>query len=130
MSRNATLLRGMLLVDAAVFLTAALLNMGVRVPLGFADLRFSVPVWQAGTGETIIGLTLLAAGLTARARLSWVAFWMSALGIAIGLSSQRVQEAARDIHAVMVPLAIIVLVLLVWTRRRHPATARREGDPR
>ena len=130
MARNATLLRGALLVDAAVFLTAALLNMGVRVPLGFADLGFSVPVWQAGTGEAIIGATLLAAGLTARARLSWVAFWMSALGIAIGLSSERVQGAARGIHVVMVPLAVIVFVLLLWTRRRHPATTGPEGEMR
>ncbi|HZD68051.1 MAG TPA: hypothetical protein VFA45_03745 [Actinomycetes bacterium] len=136
MARNATLLRSALLVDAVVFLTAALLNMGVRVPLGFAELRFSVPVWQAGAGEAIIGVTLLAAGITARARLSWVAFWMSALGIAIGLSSQRVQGAARDIHVVMVPLAIIVFVLLVWTGRWLPARwpsspdARRQGEPR
>jgi len=119
-----------LLVDAGVFLTAALLNMGVRVPLGFAELSFSVPVWQAGTGEAIIGVTLLAAGLTTRARLSWVAFWMSALGIAIGLSSERVQGAARNIHVVMVPLAIIVFVLLVWTGRRHPSTTRPQGDAR
>jgi hypothetical protein len=127
MARSATLLRGVLLVDAVVFLTAALFNMGVQVPLGFATLGFSVPVWQAGTGEAIIGATLLAAGLTARARLSWVGFWMSALGIAIGLTSERVQGAARDIHVVMVPLAIIVLVLLLWTRRRPPSTARAEG---
>ena len=130
MQRNALLLGGALLVDAVVFLTAVLLNMGVRVPLGFADLRFSAPVWQAGTGEAIIGVTLLAAGLTARARLSWVAFRMSALGIAFGLSSQRVQGAARDIQVVMVPLAIIGFVLLVWTRRRRPATTRPEAEVR
>jgi hypothetical protein len=69
MGRNATLLRGALLVDAVVFLTAALLNMGVWVPLGFAELRFAVPVWQAGIGEAIIGITLLVAGLTGWARL-------------------------------------------------------------
>ena len=130
MQRTALLLRGTLVVDAVVFLTAALLNMGVRIPLGFTDLRFSVPVWQAGTGEAIIGATLLAAGLTGRARLSWVAFWMSVLGIAFGLSSQRVQGAARDVHVVLVPLAIIVLVLLVWTRRQRPATNWPEADMR
>jgi uncharacterized protein YbjT (DUF2867 family) len=111
MGRNATLLRGALLVDAVVFLTAALLNMGVWVPLGFAELRFAVPVWQAGIGEAIIGITLLVAGLTGWARLSWVAFWMSIVGIVFGLSSPRVQGAARDIHIVLVPLAIVVLML-------------------
>jgi hypothetical protein len=130
MTRNATLLRSALLVDAVVFLGAALFNMGVRVPLGFADLGFSVPVWQAGTGEAIIGATLLAAGLTARARLSWVGFWMSALGIAIGLSSERVQGAAREIHVVMVPLAVIVFLLLVWNGRRHASTTSPEGGVR
>lgn len=130
MTRNATLLRGALLVDALVFLGAALLNLGVRVPLGFAEVGFSVPVWQAGVGEAVIGGTLLAAGLTARARLSWVAFWMSALGIAIGLSSERVQGAARDLHVVMVPLAVILLVLLLWSRRRHPSTTRAAGGVR
>jgi hypothetical protein len=111
MGRNATLLRGALLVDAVVFLTAALLNMGVWVPLGFAELRFAVPVWQAGIGEAIIGITLLVAGLTGWARLSWVTFWMSVVGIVFGLSSPRVQGAARDIHIVLVPLAIVVLML-------------------
>lgn len=72
MTRTATLLRGALLVDALVFAGAALLNLGVRVPLGFADLGFSVPIWQAGVGEAVIGGTLLAAGLTGRARLSGV----------------------------------------------------------
>jgi hypothetical protein len=127
MARNATLVRGALLVDAVVFLCAALFNMSVRIPLGFAELGFSVPVWQAGAGEAIIGVTLLAAGLTARARLSWVGFWMSALGIAIGLTSERVQGAARGIHVVMVPLAAIVFVLLVLTRRRSPSATRPEG---
>jgi hypothetical protein len=92
MGRNATLLRGALLVDAVVFLTAALLNMGVWVPLGFAELRFAVPVWQAGIGEAIIGITLLVAGLTGWARLSWVAFWMSIVGIVFGLSSPEYRE--------------------------------------
>src|SRR5947199_8106107 len=102
--------------------------MGIQIPLGFADLGFSDPVWQAGIGETVIGVTLLAAGLTARTRLAWLAFWLSALGIAIGLSSQRVQGAARSIHVVMMPLAIIVLVLLVLARRRQPSATRPEGD--
>ena len=45
--RDARLWRLVFLLDAAVFLGAALLNMGVHVPLGFATLRFSDPIWQA-----------------------------------------------------------------------------------
>ena len=117
--QEAALLRVALLVDAAVFLAAALLNLGVQVPLGFATLRFADPIWQAGTGEAIIGTALLAAGLQGRARLAWVALWMSVLGIAVGLSSARVQGAARDIHIVLVPLAIVVFALLLRTRPGH-----------
>jgi hypothetical protein len=130
MGRNATLVRGALVVDAVVFLAAALLNLGVRVPLGLVELRFAVPVWQAGVGEAIIGLTLLAAGLTARARLAWVGFWLSVVGIVFGLSSPRVQGAARDIHLVLVPLAVVVLMLLLSTKRRYLSTTRPAGDAR
>jgi hypothetical protein len=120
---NTKLLRVALLVDAVVFLGASLLNLGVQVPLGVVTLRFADPIWQAGTGEAVIGMALLAAGLRGRTRLAWVAFWMSVLGIAIGLSSPRVQGAARDLHAVMVPLAIVVLALLLQARRRPRATS-------
>ncbi|HEY7488625.1 MAG TPA: hypothetical protein VH912_29560 [Streptosporangiaceae bacterium] len=114
--RSAKLLRIVLLIDAAVFLGAALLNAGVEIPLGFGTLRFADPIWQAGTGEAIIGATLLAAGLTGRVRLSWVAWSMSVLGILFGLSSARVQGLARDIHVVLIPLAVLLLVALLLAR--------------
>lgn len=123
--RNARLLRAVFLLDAAVFLGAALLNMSIHIPLGFATLRFSDPIWQAGTGEAVIGAALLAAGLTGRGRLSWVAWVMSVLGIAVGLSSVRVQGAARDIHVVLVPLAVAVFVLLLRRTGRRDRQGRR-----
>ncbi len=128
--RDATLLRAALLVNAVVFLTAALLNLGLQIPLGVARLRFADPIWQAGTGEAVIGMALLVAGLRGRARLAWVALWLSVLGIAVGLSSDRVQGAARSIHLVLVPLAVIVLVLLLQTRRRSVPTAARPEPER
>lgn len=118
---NATLLRAALLLDAVVFLVAALLNFGAQIPLGVTTLRVADPIWQAGTGETVIGAALLTAGLRGRARPAWVALWLSVFGIAIGLSSPRVQGAARGIHAIMVPLAVVVFALLLQDKRRSAA---------
>ena len=91
--RVLTVLRAVILVDALVFLAAALFNMGATVPLGFAALRFPVPIWQAGLGEAVIGLVLLAAAITGRATMAWVAFWMSVFGIAFGLFIFAVLQA-------------------------------------
>jgi hypothetical protein len=114
---SARLLRIVLVLDAAVFLGAALFNFGLQVPLGFTTLRFADPIWQAGTGETVIGAALLAAGLSGGRRLPWVAWVMSVLGIVFGLASDRVQGAARDLHVVMIALAVLVVALLVTGRR-------------
>jgi len=120
------ILRTAFIVDAAVFLLAALLNFGIRIPLGFAELNFPLPIWQAGIGEAVIGLALLAAAARDSGGLSWVAFWMSVAGIVFGLSSPRVQGPARDIHIILVPLAVIIFCLLLWNRqqrrRLHSAT--------
>jgi hypothetical protein len=115
------LLRIVLVLDAVVFFGAALFNFGLEVPLGFTTLRFADSIWQAGTGETVIGAMLLTAGLTGGRRLSWVALVMSVLGIAFGLSSDRVQGAARDLHVVMIALAVLVPALLLVTARRTAA---------
>lgn len=123
-TRVTRVLRIVLVVDAVVFLTAALLNFGLHIQLGFAQLSFPVPIWQAGIGEAIICLALLAAAVTARMRIAWVAFWLSVVGIVFGLSSARVQGPARDIHVILVPLAVAVCGLLLWCwrwqqRHRH-----------
>lgn len=117
--RVMVILRTALLVDAAVFLSAALLNFGAKIPLGFAELDFPVPIWQAGTGEAVIGLALLAAAITGRTAMAWVAFGLSVAGIAFGLSSTRVQGPARDIHIILVPLAVVVFALLLWVRQQR-----------
>jgi hypothetical protein len=70
---SARLLRIVFVLDTAVFLGAALFNFGLQIPLGFTTLRFADPIWQAGTGETVIGAALLAAGLSGGRRLPWVA---------------------------------------------------------
>jgi hypothetical protein len=116
---GARLSRIVLVLDAAVFAGAAAFNFGLDVPLGVTTLRFADPIWQAGTGEAVIGAALLAAGLTGGRRLSWAALVMSTLGIAFGLSSDRVRGAARDLHVVMIALAVAVLAQLLVTGRRN-----------
>ena len=110
-------LRATLLVDGGVFLLAALLNLGAKVPLGFTELSFPVPIWQAGLGEAVIGLLLISAAVTRRGTLAWLAFGLSVVGIAFGLRSSQVQGPAREIHVLLVPLALLVFGLLVWRRR-------------
>jgi hypothetical protein len=67
----------------------------------------------------IIGVLLLSATLRDRAKLYWIAYVLSVLGIAFGLASARVVGAAREIHVLLVPLAAVGIVLLVWRRSRQ-----------
>ena len=90
------ILRTALVVDAAVFLSAALFNFGAKIPLGFTELDFPVPIWQAGTGEAVIGLTLLAAAITGRTALTWVAFGYRSLA----LPSASARPKCRDRPAI------------------------------
>jgi hypothetical protein len=122
-SRRTQLLGTAGLVYGLTFVGAALLNWGVRVQLGFAELSFSPRVWQAGVGEAVIGLSVLAAALSGGPRLGWAAWSMSAAGIAFGLASPKVQGAARNIHVILVPLAFVVLVLLLRERRTRDESA-------
>jgi hypothetical protein len=109
-------LRVVTIVDATVFLTASLQNMGLGISLGVVELRFPVPIWQAGIGEAVIGATLLVAVVSNRMKLFWTAYGLSVLGIAFGLLSARVVGPARDIHVLLVPLAFLGLGLLVLRR--------------
>jgi len=115
-------LRAVTAVYAAVFLAAALLNFGLDLIVGQLEVMFSAPIWQAGAGEAIIGLTLATGAITDRARVLWTAYVLSALGIAFGLLSVRVVGAAREIHIILVPLAIVGFALLI-ARRRSPRAA-------
>ncbi len=124
--RNA--LRAALFADGTVFVLAALFNLGLALPLGLAELDFPVPIWQAGIGEAVIGSALLVAAVTGRAAVAWVAFAMSVGGIAFGLASPRVEGPARDIHILLIPMALIVFALLLWQgwvdrRRRSESPA-------
>ncbi len=121
------LLRAVLLVDGIVFAVSAAQNFGAEIALGFTTLRFPDPIWQAGIGEAVIAVALAAAAASTGRRLTWAAFGLAVLGIAVGLSSQRVQGPARDIHLVLVPLAVLLGSLLTWREWnvRHGASAGR-----
>ena len=115
---RAPLLRTLASVYGLVFLAAFLQNMGLRLAVGPLDLYFSEPVWQAGIGEAVIGILLLVAALRDRAKLYWIAYVPSVLGIAFGLASARVVGAAREIHILLVPLAAVGIGVLLWHRYR------------
>jgi hypothetical protein len=118
--RVGPVVRGWLVLDGAVFLVAALLNWGARIPLGLGTLAFVPAVWQAGIGEAVVGGSLVAAGVTGRRRLAWLGLGLSVLGIAFGLRSHAVQGAARQVHVLLVPLAVVLLVLLLVPRGHAP----------
>jgi len=111
--------RVLCLLDGVVFAMSALLNFGSRIPVGFTEFAFPSHVWQAGIGEAVIASTLLAGAVTGRPKLCWAAFWMSVVGIAFGLLSRQVQGPAREIHLVLVPLAILLGLALIWMRQQR-----------
>ena len=112
-------LRALTATYGVVFLASSLQNFGLRLSFGALDFYFAEPVWQAGAGEAVIGVLLVAAALREGA-LYWIAYVLSVLGITFGLSSARVVGAAREIHLVLVPFAAIGLAILAWRRIRRP----------
>jgi hypothetical protein len=111
--------RVLCVLDGIVFATSAILNFGFKIPVGFTELAFPAHVRQAGIGEAVIASALIAGGVSGRPRLCWVAFWMSVVGIAFGLISRQVQGPAREIHVVLVPLAILLGLGLLWSRQQR-----------
>ena len=110
------LLRALTAAYGLVFLASSLQNFGLRLSLGPLDFYFGEPIWQAGAGEAVIGILLVAAAVRESRPLYWTAYVLSVLGIAFGLSSARVVGAAREIHLVLAPLAAIGLAILAWRR--------------
>jgi hypothetical protein len=95
-----------------LFLFSSLMNLGLKIPLGFATLSFSNPLQSIAEFEILIGAILFAA-----AALSWLyvygaAYVLSLVGIAFGLTSSDVQGLARSLHLVMLPFTIVGFVLL------------------
>jgi hypothetical protein len=102
---------------AALFLVSCVLNFGLKIPLGFAQLSFSTPSTSIAELEIVIGLVLLAAAAISRLYPYAGAYLLASVGIAEGLSSPSVQGLARNLHESMIPFAIGGWVLLALETR-------------
>jgi len=75
-------LRALTATYGLVFLASSLQNFGLRLSFGPLDFYFGEPIWQAGAGEAVIGVLLVAAALREGRALYWTAYVLSVLGIA------------------------------------------------
>lgn len=110
--RTWIVLRAVTLLDGGLFLLAAAQNMGARIAIGPVDWYFAAPIVQAGIGEAVIGVVLAAAAIVMRKGFLSIAYGLSIFGITFGLLSQRVVGAPREIHALLVPIAVVGVMLL------------------
>jgi hypothetical protein len=102
---------------AAQFLVSSVLNLGVEVPLGFAELSFSTPMASTAEFEVVIGLVLLIAAVFSRLYSYAGAHILASVGILEGLLSSDVQGLARALHEAMVPLAVVAWTLMAIDAR-------------
>jgi hypothetical protein len=115
-------------VNAALYLVAALLHLGVQIPLGFATLGVPEPIPPATVVETLIGAGLATAALAqfvhARRehRLTWAAYVFALVGTLFGLTVallRGLQGLDIWIHVVMLAGLAGGFVLLSRTTGHH-----------
>lgn len=99
-----------------LFLISAAMNLGVKIPLGFTNLGFSLPSTSIAEFETAIGLVLLVAGSLSNLYIYGGAYLFAVVGIE-GLLSSDVQGLARSIHEAMIPFALSGCILMVVAAR-------------
>ncbi len=91
--RLATLLRMVLALEVMVYFGAALLHLGVRIPLGLLVLGVPHPIPYAAIVETILGLaaaTNLALLLRATRSMAWITLGIHLFllaGVALGMAA-------------------------------------------
>jgi hypothetical protein len=79
-------------VNAALYFVAALLHLGVRIPLGFVTLGLPEPIPPATVVEALIGAGLAAAAVAQfvharrERRLTWAAYVFALAGTVFGLT--------------------------------------------
>jgi hypothetical protein len=79
-------------VNAALYFVAALLHLGVRIPLGFVTLSVPEPIPPATVMEALIGAGLAAAAVAQfvharrERRLTWAAYVFALVGTVFGLT--------------------------------------------
>jgi hypothetical protein len=102
---------------AVLFLISAAMNLGAKIPVGFATLSFSVPSSSIATFEIVIGALLLAAAALSNLYVFGAAYLLATVGVAEGLLSSSVQGLARSLHETMIPFLVAGIVVLVLDAR-------------
>jgi len=104
-------------LTGALFIISAVMNFGFKIPLGFSELSFSSPSVSIAEFELVIGLALLIAAVFSRLYIYGGALLLAMVGITSGLASTEVQDLARSLHELMLPLAITGIILLAIESR-------------
>jgi hypothetical protein len=114
-----TALRALVVFDAALFLVAAVMHLGVRIPLGFTVLGFPRAILPAAIAETLIGSAFVVTGvaLFTRSRWAWPvavsAHVFALLGVLNGMIRGPQVGPDRVVHYVMLAGILATLALLL-----------------
>ena len=126
-STPATLIRVLVVFDSVTFLLAALLHLGVQVPLGFGIL-VEPPILPAAIVEGLAGLIFAVAAYAVFIDRPWawtatiVAYVFAAVGVLVGINALAGELAHRTTlnsvyHNLMLVLLVAGLLLLVIAQR-------------
>jgi hypothetical protein len=128
-----TVLHALVVFDAALFIVAAVMHLGVRIPLGSAVLGFPRAILPAAIVETLIGSAFVAivVVLFAQSRWAWpvaVTIHVFALaGVLNGMIRGPQVGPDRVVHYVMLAAIFAGLTLLLTTAVR--AALGRHDEP-
>jgi hypothetical protein len=123
------------MVNAALYFLAALLHLGVQIPLGFVTLSVPEPIPPATVVETLIGAGLAAAAVAQFAhagrepQLTWAAYVFALIGTVFGLTVallRGLQGLDIGIHVVMLA-GLAGGFIILWTAHRNRSAVR--GGP-
>jgi hypothetical protein len=124
--------------NATIYFIAALLHLGIAVPLGFATLTFPEPIPAATVVEGLIGVALAAAAVSLLARgrsasrLTWAAYVFALVGTVFGLTVALVRGLSGPdiwVHFLMLAGLAAGFALLASGRRRpQPVATRAAGS--
>lgn len=134
----AAALRLVTAASAALYLAAAVLHLGVRVPLLITTIGFPQPIPEASVAESIIGGVLAIAALALIVRgpasrgLVWGAYVFALLGTLLGLAIVLLSGLGGPnlgVHVVMLAGLRAGFSLLLTQRGRRPLDGATYGKP-
>jgi hypothetical protein len=136
-----TVLRALVFFDAALFIAAAVMHLGVRIPLGFTVLGFPRAILPAAIAETLIGSAFVATAVVLFTPFRWAwpvavaAHVFALVGVLNGMIRGPQVGPDRVVHYVMLAailagLASLLTPLVRATFGRHdePTNQRRYDD--